>query len=120
MENEKCRNKPGPKPITYIPPQFCHIEGVDQVTTHRQLRRLREYIQTPAARRAPYVRLGASVPHYGPDNTRRPSATYAVSVDGVVFIIKRSCDPRRAERWFSNSMRPWNLSREFADVEVGT
>ena len=117
---ESKRSKPGPRPINYIPPQFRDIEGVEQLTTRRQLLRLREYVQTPVVKRAPYVRLGASVPHYGPDNTRRPSATYAVSVDSVVFIIKRSCDPRRAERWFSNSMRPWNLSREFADVEVGT
>jgi hypothetical protein len=116
--NTKSKKKTGPKPITYIPPQFRHIPGAEHLTTHRQLIRLREYLQLRDSERSAYFRLGASVPQYGPENTRKPSATYAVMIDGVVSIIRLEYDPRAAERWVSNARRPWNMSHEFAGMEV--
>jgi len=113
------QKKPGPKPITYIPSQFRQIAGAEHLTTPGQLVRLREYLQTRESDRSPYCRLGASVPPYGPANTRKPTATYAVTVDGVVSIIRLERDPRAAERWVSNARRPWNMSHEFAGLEVG-
>lgn len=112
------KKKPGPKPITYIPPQFRHISGAEHLTTYRQLIRLREYIQTHPSKRRSYLRLGASVPQYGPNNVRKPSATYAVTIDGEISIIRVEYDPRSAERWVSNARRPWNISRDFAGMEV--
>lgn len=117
--NTTSKKKTGPKPITYIPAQFRHIPGAEHLTTPGQLIRLREYLQMRNSERAAYCRLGASVPPYGPENTRKPSATYAVTVDGEVSIIRLERDPRAAERWISNARRPWNMSREFAAAEVG-
>ncbi len=114
------KKKTGPKPLGYIPPQFRHIEGIENVTTRHQLVRLREYMATVTSKRAPYIRLGASVPPFSdPNNVRIPSATYAVCVDGEIEVIKRNQDPRAAERWFSCNLRPWNIAREFAEIEVG-
>jgi hypothetical protein len=112
-------SKTGPKPITYIPLQFRHIPGAEHLTTPRQLIRLREYLQTRDSERSAYCRLGASVPPYGPENTRKPTATYAVTVDGVVSIIRLERDPRAAERWVSNPRRSWNMSHDFAGLEIG-
>lgn len=117
--NTASKKKSGPKPITYIPSQFRHIPGAEHLTTPGQLVRLREYLRTRDSERAAYCRLGASVPPYGPENTRKPSATYAVTIDGVVSIIRLERDPRAAERWVSNARRPWNMSRDFAGLEVG-
>lgn len=117
--NTTTKKKTGPKPIRYIPQPFRHIEGVEQITTPRQLQRLRDYLnKTPSCRPA-YVRLGASVPPYGPNNTRKPTATYAVMIDGEVSIILLERDPRAAERWVSNARRAWNMSHDFAGLEVG-
>lgn len=117
--NTASKKKTGPKPITYIPAQFQHLPGAEHLATPGQLVRLREYLQTRDSERPAYCRLGASVPQYGPENTRKPTATYAVTVDGVVSIIRLERDPRAAERWVSNARRPWNMSHEFAGLEVG-
>ena len=117
--NTTSKKKTGPKPIAYIPSQFRNIPGAEHLTTPGQLIRLREYLQTRGPERAAYVRLGASVPQYGPEKTRKPSATYAVAVDSEVSIIRLECDPRAAERWMSNARRPWNLSHRFSATEVG-
>ena len=106
--------KTGPKPIQYIPEPFRHIKGVDQITTPRQLARLRDYLNTSPNRRDPYVRLGASVPPPGRFTDRKPTSIYAVMVDGEVSVIRREQDPRAAHRWMTNERRPWNMDRAFA------
>ncbi|MEQ8820992.1 MAG: hypothetical protein RLY93_12180 [Sumerlaeia bacterium] len=112
------RRKPGPARLTAVPASLREIPGIMHLTTHRQLRRLREYLETPPARRAPFVRLGASVPQFALYPEARPSATYAVFFDGRVEVVRRDQDPRQVEKWMANPMRPWNLEAEFADLEV--
>jgi len=111
---EKIKKTRGPARIAYIPPQYRDIEGVEQLTTRAQLLRLREYLAQEAERRTAYFRLGASVPNYRKYPGQRPSATYVVSYDGTVEVIRFDGDPRQAEHWFSRANRPWNLAREFA------
>jgi hypothetical protein len=107
------QTKPGPKPIKYIPQPYRHVPGVERITTPRQLARLRDYLNTSPKQRAPFVRLGASVPPPH-DLTRNSTATYAVTVDGEVSVICLERDPRAAERWVSNPRRPWNMDKAFA------
>lgn len=106
--------KPGPKPITYIPVPFREIEGIEQVTTFRQLKKLEDYLETPSSERPPCVRLGASVPIYYDGVTRKPTVTYDVMVDGEVSVVKMQSDPRAAHKWFLNPRRPWQLSARFS------
>lgn len=112
--NEQAKKTRGPARLTYIPPQYRNIVGIEKLTTRAQLLRLREYLAVPSNRRAPYLRLGASVPDYRVYPDARASATYAVTYDGIVEIIHRAQDPRAAEHWMSRPHRPWYLSREFA------
>ena len=116
---EKKTTSRGPRRATYIPQQFREIKGVENVSTRNQLLRLRTYVETPAADRAPYVRLGASVPNYRERPGALPHSTYAVSVDGIVEVIHLQMDPRRAEMWFSCRERPWNLAAEFVVEGAG-
>lgn len=110
--------KTGPKPIQYIPEPFRGIDGVEQITTPGQLARLRDYLNTSPSRRAPFVRLGASVPPPGSFSERKPNSTYAVMIDGEVSVIHRVQDPRAAHRWMSNPRRPWNMDKAFASGSV--
>jgi hypothetical protein len=110
------KQKPGPKsePLAYIPPQFREVQGVEVLTTVTQLQRLQEYLDTPQNERPAFVRLGASVPPPGTSNeARKPTATYAVDVDGQVRVFKRIQDPRAAHRWMTNPAREWNISASF-------
>lgn len=110
---KKARKKRAPSRIEYIPVELRGIPGVEQVTTVRQLRRLLEYCHEPQADRPAFLRLGSSV-HSSklPKRGRKPSATYAVDVDGVVSVIRRIGDPRRMHLWMSNDRRSWNISRQ--------
>jgi hypothetical protein len=108
-------HKPGPKPITYIPLFFRSVPGVENVTTPRQLARLKDYMETDPYDRLPYVRLGSSVPQYDVETERQPSATYAVSVEGRIEVIRLMRDPRAAEKWVGNAGRPWNMAAAFAE-----
>lgn len=110
------KQKPGPKsePLAYIPPQLREVQGVEALTTVAQLQRLQEYLDTPQHARPAFVRLGSSVPPRGVSkDTRRPTATYAVDVDGKVRVFKRIQDPRAAHRWITNPAREWNISASF-------
>ena len=111
-------NKPGPKPLQHIPAAFRQINGVDQITTPGQIARLRDYLNTSPNHRAPFVRLGASVPPPGSFNERKPTSTYAVMIDGEVSVIHLIQDPRAAHRWMSNPRRAWNLDKIFATGSV--
>lgn len=108
----KQAKKRGPKRIEYIPAALAGIAGAEGLTTVRQLERLLEYLQTPAETRAPFVRLGASVPARKAGKLAAPSATYAVDVDGKVSVIRREGDPRLLHKWATNGRRPWNLCRD--------
>jgi hypothetical protein len=108
--------KPGPKsePLEYIPPQFREVKGVEILTTVAQLQRLQEFLDAPEHERPAFVRLGSSVPPRGtPAETRRPTATYAVDVDGEVSVIRRMQDPRAVHRWMTNPAREWNIAALF-------
>jgi len=110
------KKKPGPKskPLGYIPPQFREVQGVEVLTTIAQLQRLQEFMDTPQHERPAFVRLGSSVPPRGTSKeSRRPTATYAVDVEGEVSVLKRSQDPRAAHRWITNPAREWNISALF-------
>lgn len=109
---KQARKKRAPSRIEYIPVDLRGIPGVEQVTTVRQLKRLLEYCHEPQSDRPTFLRLGSSV-HSSklPKRGRKPSATYAVDVDGVVSVIRRIGDPRRMHLWMSNDRRPWNISR---------
>lgn len=110
------KKKPGPKskPLGYIPPQFRDVQGVEVLTTMSQLQRLQDFVDTPQHERPAFVRLGSSVPPRGtPKESRRPTATYAVDVDGEISVIKRTQDPRAVHRWMSNPAREWNISASF-------
>jgi len=107
------KTKPGPKRLDYVPHQFRGIQGVEQLTTVRQLENLKRYLETPVAQRPPYVRIGASVPQYCEDKRKLPTATYVVMVDGAVTVMRKQRDPRNAEKWFKNPRRPWNLSAKY-------
>jgi len=119
MKTETADKKRGPKRLEYIPQLFRHIAGVEELTTVRQLDKLQEYLATPEEERPPYVRLGASVPQYSERAVKLPSVTYAVTVDGEVSVIYQQKDPRRAEVWFANAARPWNLSARFPAMKGG-
>jgi len=106
--------KPGPRPLEYIPLPFRAIEGVEQLTTVRQLENLKAYMETPESERPPCLRIGASVPQYCEYEEKLPTTTYAVTIDGVVSVLKLERDPRSAHKWFMNPRRPWNLSARFA------
>jgi hypothetical protein len=112
-------SKSGPKPITYIPVFFRGIPGIDNVTTPRQLARLKEFMEADPVNRAPYIRLGSSVPQYDIETDRLPSATYAVSIEGRIEVIRLMRDPRAAERWVTNARRPWIMAATFAS-QVGS
>lgn len=110
------KQKPGPKsePLAYIPLQLRDVQGVEVLTTVAQLQRLQEYLDTPDHERPAFIRLGSSVPPRGVSKeTRRPTATYAVDVDGQVRVFKRIQDPRAAHRWMTNPAREWNISASF-------
>lgn len=113
MTNQTTR-KPGPKPISYIPPFFRSVPGVENVSTPRQLLRLKEFMEAEPEDRAPYIRLGSSVPQYDVETERRPSATYAVSIEGRIEVVRLMKDPRAAHRWMANARRPWNMAAAFA------
>lgn len=113
------KKKPGPKRLEYIPLPFRGIEGVDQLTTVRQLENLKAYLETPESKRPACVRIGASVPQFSEEEPKAPTTTYAVTVDGVVSVVKMECDPRSAHKWFMNPRRPWHLSARFAASSGG-
>lgn len=110
---KKARKKRAPSRIEYIPVELRGIPGVEQVTTVRQMKRLLEYCHEPQSDRPPFLRLGSSV-HSAKlqKRGRKPSATYAVDVDGVVSVIRRIGDPRRMHLWMSNDSRAWNIARQ--------
>ena len=114
MKTTTAGKKRGPKRLEYIPQPFRHIPGIEEMTTVRQLVKLEEYLATPAEERGHYVRLGASVPQYCEYEEKLPTTTYAVTIDGVVSVLKLERDPRSAHKWFMNPRRPWNLSARFA------
>jgi hypothetical protein len=113
------QKKPGPKRLDYIPVPFRGIKGADQLTTVRQLENLQDYIETPESERPPCVRIGASVPQYSEETPKVPTTTYAVTVDGIVSVVKMERDPRSAHKWFMNPRRPWHLSARYASTTVG-
>lgn len=110
---KKARKKRTPSRVEYIPLELRGIPGVEQVTTVRQMKRLLEYCHEPQSDRPAFLRLGSSV-HSSklPKRGRKPSATYAVDVDGVVSVMRRIGDPRRMHLWMSNDRRAWNIARQ--------
>lgn len=102
----------GPRRLEYIPESVRHVEGVEVLTTMQQLTRLKDYLETPPAARAPYIRLGASVYSYERNGAiPPPMATYAVDVDGTVRVFRKNGDPRVLHRWMTRPTRAWNLCR---------
>lgn len=102
----------GPQRVEYIPDALRSVQGIEKLTTVRQMRRLVDYRLIPAEDRPAFVRLGASVPPRVSKKTRKGSSTYAVDVDGEVRIVRLDGDPRRVYVWVRNAKRPWNLCRD--------
>jgi len=101
----------GPKRLSYLPAQYADIAGADTLTTVRQLTRLADYLSVAPEARAPFVRLGSSVAARRGRRKPATSSTYAVDVDGMVSVVHRKDDPRRAYEWMQNERRPWHLCR---------
>lgn len=115
MTQQEIRKKPGPtpRPQPIYNEKLKAIEGVEYVTTERQLARLNEYYYTPKDDRSPFMRLGATTPPKKKKNDteddRKAHSTWVVTLpDGEVKVIRRYQDPRAAYRWMMNDQRPWN------------
>lgn len=113
------KKKPGPKRLDYIPLPFRGIDGVNQLTTVRQLENLKTYMEMTKTERPPCLRIGASVPQFDEEGKKKPTTTYAVTVDGEISVVKLQRDPRSAHKWFMNARRPWNLSARYASAIGG-
>lgn len=109
------RKRRGPRRLEAVPRSFQDIPGIHHVTTVRQLRKLASYVNTPQARRPPFIRLGCTVSHGEARLRNPPSSTLAVTFQDRVEIVHREReDPRSSWKWARNPARPWNIERAFA------